>query len=64
MTAIATPGAVMDDTAFGAVPIRNAWNNTIFGTESTLTTWVTWLAEDGSGGGSLWTWAEKRRAEP
>jgi hypothetical protein len=31
-------------------PIRNAWNNTIFGTDSTLTTWVTWLAEDGSGG--------------
>ena len=53
----AAPEAVMDDTAFGAVPIRSAWDNTVFGTDSTLKTWVTWLAEDGSSGGSLWTWS-------
>ncbi|MGI9643299.1 MAG: hypothetical protein ACR2N9_10995 [Acidimicrobiia bacterium] len=57
MEALAVPGAVMDDTAFGAVPIRSAWDNTVFGTNSTLTTWTTWLAADGSSGGSLWTWS-------
>lgn len=56
MTALATPEAVMDDTAFGPVPIRSAWDNTVFGTDSTIKTWVTWLADDGSSGGSLWTW--------
>lgn len=56
MTALATPEAVMDDTAFGPVPIRDAWDNTVFGTDSTFKTWVTWLSDDGSGGGSLWTW--------
>ena len=56
MTALATPEAVMDDTAFGPVPIRDAWDNTVFGTDSTFKTWVTWLADDGSVGGSLWTW--------
>jgi hypothetical protein len=57
MTATAAPGAIMDDTAFGPVPIRTAWDNTIFGTDSTIKTWVTWLADDGSSGGSLWTWS-------
>jgi hypothetical protein len=57
LEATAVPGAVMDDTAFGPVPIRSAWDNTVFGTDSTLRTWVTWLAEDGSSGGSLWTWS-------
>lgn len=57
MTALATPEAVMDDTAFGPVPIRDAWDNTVFDTDSTIKTWVTWLADDGSSGGSLWTWS-------
>ena len=57
LTALTAPGAVMDDTAFGPVPIRSAWDNTIFGTGSTIKTWVTWLADDGSNGGSLWTWS-------
>jgi hypothetical protein len=65
MTALAAPDAVMDDTAFGAVPIRAAWDNTIFGTDSTIRTWATWLAEDGSSGGSLWTWSgTARNGEP
>lgn len=65
MTALAQPGAVMDDTAFGAVPIRSAWRNTIFGLDAKITTWATWLAEDGSSGGSLWTWSGKaRNGEP
>ncbi|NIV86934.1 MAG: hypothetical protein GWN07_11470, partial [Actinobacteria bacterium] len=32
LAATAVPDAVMDDTAFGSVPIRRAWDNTIFGT--------------------------------
>ena len=55
----------MDDTALGSVPIRSAWDNTIFGTDSTIKTWVTWLADDGSSGGSLWTWSgTARNGEP
>ena len=57
LSALAAPDAVMDDTAFGSVPIREGWDNTIFGTDSTLETWITWLARDGSGGGSVWTWS-------
>ncbi len=57
LTALATPGTIMDDTAFGPVAIRVAWDNTIFGTDSTIETWATWLAEDGASGGSLWTWS-------
>ena len=49
----------------GSVPIRSAWDNTIFGTDSTIKTWVTWLADDGSSGGSLWTWSgTARNGEP
>lgn len=54
----ATAGAVMDDAAFGAVPMRAGWENTIFGgLDADLKTWITWLSEDGSQGGSLWTWS-------
>jgi hypothetical protein len=41
---------------FGQVPYRQAWANTIFGTNSTIKTWTSWLSEDGASGGSLWTW--------
>lgn len=39
--AAATADAVIDDTAFGAMPIRSGWNNTLFGTNSTFKTWAT-----------------------
>jgi hypothetical protein len=36
---------------------RISWRNTIFNeTPSSVTTWRTWLSEDGSTGGSLFTW--------
>jgi hypothetical protein len=36
---------------------RTSWRNTIFNeTPSNITTWRTWLSEDGSTGGSLFTW--------
>jgi methyl-accepting chemotaxis protein len=65
MAALAAPGAVMDDTAFGPVPIRAAWRNTLFGLDAKIESWATWLAEDGSSGGSLWTWSgTARNGEP
>ncbi len=52
------PDAVMDDAAFGAVPMREAWTNTLFGdADAKIDTWHTWISEDGSSGGSLWTWS-------
>lgn len=56
LAALATADAVMDDTAFGAVEIRRAWASTIYDTNSTITTWATWLSDDGATGGSMWTW--------
>jgi hypothetical protein len=56
LMALATPEAVMDDTAFGAVPIRQAWSNTLWGSDATIKTWVRWMCDDGSQAGSLWSW--------
>jgi len=53
----ATDNSVMDDTAFGAVPMRQAWSNTLWGLDATITTWARWVCDDGSQAGSLWTWA-------
>jgi hypothetical protein len=62
---LATPEAVMDDTAFGAVPMRQAWSNTLWGSDATIKTWVRWMCDDGSQAGSLWTWAgESQSGEP
>ena len=53
---LVTPEAVMDDTAFGAVPMRQAWSNTLWGSDATIKTWVRWMCDDGSQAGSLWSW--------
>ena len=53
---LAAPGAVMDDVAFGAVAWRDAWRGTLYGAQAHIRTWATWMAQDGSIGGSLWTW--------
>lgn len=65
MMTMAIPEAVMDDTAFGPVPIRQAWSNTLWGSDATIKTWVRWMCDDGSQAGSLWTWAgESQSGEP
>ncbi len=66
VAALAVPGAVMDDTAFGAVPIRSAWRNTLYGgLDAEIKTWKRWLSDDGSQGASLWTWiGTARNGEP
>jgi hypothetical protein len=56
LMALVTPEAVMDDTAFGAVPMRQAWSNTLWGSDATIKTWVRWMCDDGSQAGSLWSW--------
>ena len=62
---MADPAAVMDDTAFGAVPLRTAWSNTLWGSDATIKTWVRWMCDDGSQAGSLWSWiGESHSGEP
>lgn len=53
-----TDDAVMDDDVYGTVPAREAWHNTLYGDLDTdINTWHRWLSNDGSRGGSLWTWS-------
>jgi hypothetical protein len=52
----ATPDAVMDDVALGSIGMRNAWKETLYWTDSDIETFATWVADDGSMGGSLWVW--------
>jgi outer membrane murein-binding lipoprotein Lpp len=60
---LAVPLVRYEDTAWPLLrPVqegdwRTSWRNTIFNElPSTVTTWRTWLSEDGSTGGSLFTW--------
>jgi len=60
LDAMATPDVVSGDLAFGGIGTgfwRVGWRNTLFNnTDATIHTWRTWLSEDGSIGGSLWSW--------
>lgn len=60
LDAMATPDVVSGDLAFGGASTgywRTGWRNTLFNnTDATLHTWRAWLSEDGSVGGSLWSW--------
>jgi hypothetical protein len=63
LVANAAPGTLMDDVVFGAVLWRSAWHNTLFGgLDAKIRTWHRWMSEDGSMGGSLWTWSGTNRA--
>jgi len=54
----ATDDAVMDDAVFGAVPMREAWHNTLYGGtfDARIDVYETWVSDDGSQGGVLWIW--------
>lgn len=53
----AAPGTVYGDEAFGDVPWRAGWRGTLFGSvDADIKTWTRWLSDDGSTGGSLWSW--------
>mgnify|MGYP001816693010 CR=1 FL=1 len=60
LDAMATPDVVSGDLAFGGTSTgiwRTGWRNTLFNdTDAVIHTWRSWLAEDGSVGGSLWSW--------
>lgn len=53
-----TLDAVMDDAVFGAVPIAQAWHNTLYGgtVDAEIDVYHSWLSNDGSQGGFLWVW--------
>ena len=67
--AMATPDIVSGDLAF-EIPStgiwRTGWNNTLFNnTDAIIHTWRSWLSDDGSVGGSLWSWiGTARNGEP
>jgi outer membrane murein-binding lipoprotein Lpp len=54
----AAPGAVMDDEAYGAIELREAWRRTLYGgnVDAVTTEWRSWVCNDGRMSGSLWTW--------
>ena len=60
LDSMATPDIVSGDLAFGGTSTglwRIGWRNTLFNnTDATVHTWRAWLSEDGSVGGSLWSW--------
>lgn len=63
---MAVSGTPYGDAAFGTIGWRAGWRNTLFGqVDATIRTWASWLSEDGSVGGSLWTWSgTARNGEP
>ena len=60
LDSMAVPDVVSGDLAFGGTSTglwRIGWRNTLFGSDDmSVQTWRYWLSEDGSVGGSLWTW--------
>jgi len=63
---MAVPGLMSYDEVFGSADWASGWHFTLFnGTASHINTWHSWLADDGSVGGSLWTWyGTARNGEP
>lgn len=52
-----SPNIVYGDEAFGDTTWRTGWQNTLFGSvDADIQTWTRWLSDDGSTGGSLWSW--------
>lgn len=57
LDALAVPGIIYGDDAFGPTMWRTGWRNTLFGqVDATITTWKSWLSDDGSTGGSMFSW--------
>lgn len=46
------------DDALGATTYRRGWHDTLFNeVAADIQTWHRWLSDDGSNGGSLWSWS-------
>jgi hypothetical protein len=57
LDALAAPGTIYGDAAFGETTWRTGWRNTVYGSlDASIHTWKDWLSDDGSEGGALWTW--------
>lgn len=53
----ASPQVVYGDEALGQTTWRTGWRDTLFGSvDVDIRTWTRWLSDDGSTGGSLWSW--------
>jgi hypothetical protein len=61
---LAAPGTRFRDDAFGgATGWRSGWRQTLFNDrDGDIHTWQRWLADDGSVGGSLWSWSGTARS--
>jgi hypothetical protein len=61
-----SPSITYGDEAFGDITWRIGWRNTLFGSVAAdIQTWTRWLSDDGSTGGSLWSWnGTARNGEP
>ena len=59
-------GIFYGDDAFGTTTWRTGWRETLFGeVDADIQTWHRWLSDDGSNGGSLWSWnGTARNGEP
>jgi hypothetical protein len=56
LDALAAPGTIYGDAAFGETTWRSGWRNTVYGSlDASIHTWKD-LSDDGSEGGALWTW--------
>lgn len=52
-----SPSIPYVDDALGGTTWRTGWRNTLFGdVDADIQTWTRWLSDDGSTGGSLWSW--------
>jgi len=58
LASYARPGAKMRDDVFGAVGMRAAWHNTLYGSamDAEIDIVQRWVAPDGSQSGGLWVW--------
>lgn len=60
LDSMAVPDVVSGDLAFGGTMTgiwRTGWRNTLYARpDMSIKTWRYWLSDDGSVGGSLWTW--------
>ena len=57
LDSLAVPNMTYGDDAFGATMWRTGWKNTLFGqVDATIALWKSWLSDDGSAGGSMFSW--------
>ncbi len=58
LASFATADAVMEDAVLGSAPMRQAWQDTLYGgaMDAEITVLHQWVSPDGSQSGGLWVW--------